>query len=62
MPLVRREWVDQVLVLDGGSTDGTAEYAREQGYEVHVQRRKAFAKATGGAAADPRRHRHHLQP
>lgn len=37
MPLVRREWVDQIIVLDGGSTDGTAEYARDQGYEVHVQ-------------------------
>jgi glycosyltransferase involved in cell wall biosynthesis len=38
MPLVRREWVDQILILDGGSTDGTVEYAREHGYEVHVQR------------------------
>jgi glycosyltransferase involved in cell wall biosynthesis len=37
MPLVRREWVDQILILDGGSTDGTIEYAREHGYEVHVQ-------------------------
>jgi glycosyltransferase involved in cell wall biosynthesis len=37
MPLVRREWVDQILILDGGSTDGTAEWARENGYEVHVQ-------------------------
>jgi glycosyltransferase involved in cell wall biosynthesis len=37
MPLVRREWVDQILILDGGSTDGTVEYAREHGYEVHVQ-------------------------
>jgi glycosyltransferase involved in cell wall biosynthesis len=37
MPLVRREWVDQIIVLDGGSTDGTAAYARDQGYEVHVQ-------------------------
>jgi glycosyltransferase involved in cell wall biosynthesis len=37
MPLVRPEWVDQVLILDGGSTDGTAEWARAHGYEVHVQ-------------------------
>lgn len=37
MPLVRREWVDQIIVLDGGSTDGTAEWARDNGYEVHVQ-------------------------
>ena len=38
MPLVEREWVDQILILDGGSTDGTIEYARAQGYEVHVQK------------------------
>ncbi|HJZ58052.1 MAG TPA: glycosyltransferase family 2 protein [Gemmataceae bacterium] len=37
MPLVQREWVDQILVLDGGSTDGTIEWARANGYEVHVQ-------------------------
>ena len=38
MPLVRREWVDQIIILDGGSTDGTVEWARDNGYEVHVQR------------------------
>ena len=37
MPLVRREWFDQVLILDGGSTDGTIEWARAAGFEVHVQ-------------------------
>ncbi len=42
MPQVKREWVDQVLVLDGGSEDGTAEYAREKGYEVYVQREKGI--------------------
>jgi glycosyltransferase involved in cell wall biosynthesis len=37
MPRVRRDWFDQILVLDGKSKDGTAEYAREQGYDVIVQ-------------------------
>ena len=37
MPLIKREWVDQILILDGGSTDGTIEWARANGYEVHVQ-------------------------
>lgn len=40
MPRVRREWVDQVLILDGGSSDGTIEYARAQGYEVYVQKER----------------------
>src|SRR5436305_3113571 len=38
MPCISREWFDQILILDGGSTDGTIEWARGQGYTVHVQR------------------------
>ena len=39
MPLIDRSWCDQILVVDGRSTDGTAEWARANGYEVHVQSR-----------------------
>src|SRR5205807_9640561 len=39
MPQVQRRWVDQILVLDGGSTDGTIDWARPNGYDVHVQQR-----------------------
>ncbi len=42
MPLIKKEWCDQILILDGGSTDGTIEYAREQGYEVHVQTKRGI--------------------
>ena len=28
MPLIKKEWCDQILILDGGSTDGTVEWAR----------------------------------
>lgn len=36
LPRIDRTWVDQILVVDY-STDGTADYAREQGCEVHIQ-------------------------
>lgn len=45
MPKIPRAWVDQILVVDGGSTDGTLEYARAQGYTVHVQARRGIRHA-----------------
>jgi glycosyltransferase involved in cell wall biosynthesis len=45
MPQVRAEWCDQILVVDAGSTDGTQEYARTQGYDLIVQRRPGIRHA-----------------
>src|SRR5262245_14359061 len=45
MPQVRREWVDQIIILDGGSTDGTVEWARDNDYEVHVQTEPGIRQA-----------------
>ncbi|MDD2709490.1 MAG: glycosyltransferase family 2 protein [Verrucomicrobiae bacterium] len=39
MPKIQPGWVDQILVVDGGSTDGTVDFARQQGYDVHIQTR-----------------------
>ena len=42
MPQIKKEWCDQILILDGASTDGTAEWARENGYEVYVQKQRGL--------------------
>jgi glycosyltransferase involved in cell wall biosynthesis len=44
MPRVKKEWCDQILVVDY-STDGTADYARSQGYEVVEQKGKGLRHA-----------------
>lgn len=45
MPRVRKEWCEQIIILDGGSTDGTIEYAKEHGYFVYVQKKCGFRHA-----------------
>lgn len=45
MPRVKREWLEQILVVDAGSTDGTIDYARAQGYEVYIQKERGLRAA-----------------
>lgn len=55
MPRIKREWVDEIIVVDGGSTDGTIEYFEERGIPVVRQKSKGvcgaywegFERATG---------------
>ncbi len=44
LPQIKREWVDQILVVDGGSTDGTVEFFRKHGIEVHSQSKRGFGE------------------
>ena len=52
MPQIQRNWVDEILIVDGGS-DGTFEYAVEQGYRVLKQKSTGLVGAyrEGVAAA-----------
>lgn len=45
MPQIDRQWCDQIIILDGGSTDGTIQYARDNGYFVYIQKKKGFRHA-----------------
>ena len=45
MPQVKKEWAEQIIVVDGGSTDGTVEKAKELGFEVIHQHNKGEGNA-----------------
>ena len=45
MPKIDSSWIDQIIIIDGGSSDGTIEWSKEQGYEVYVQKQKGFRHA-----------------
>lgn len=42
MPQIKKEWADQIIVLDGKSSDGTVSWAKSQGYEVFEQTQKGM--------------------
>ena len=45
MPKINKKWVDQIIIVDGGSSDGTIEWAQKNKYELYVQKKKGFRHA-----------------
>ncbi len=45
MPKIKKDWYDQLLIVDGQSTDGTIEYCRQMGYPIVIQQKKGMRHA-----------------
>jgi glycosyltransferase involved in cell wall biosynthesis len=45
LPKIDRSWYDQLIVVDGNSTDGTIQWCRDNGYQVYVQVRPGIRHA-----------------
>ena len=45
MPRIKREWVDQIIFVDGHSTDGTIEFIKEHDYTLVLQNKPGVRNA-----------------
>jgi glycosyltransferase involved in cell wall biosynthesis len=51
LPQIKREWVDEIILSDGGSTDGTVEFAERHGCVIHHQKTLGYGLALREAIA-----------
>lgn len=45
MPRLKKEWYDQLIIIDGNSTDGTIEYCKSNAYPIYLQTGKGLPNA-----------------
>jgi glycosyltransferase involved in cell wall biosynthesis len=45
MPQINKKLFDKILIVDGGSSDGTIEWLRKNKYDVYIQKQKGFRHA-----------------
>ena len=53
VPQINKEWAEEIIFVDGGSTDGTIEEAKKMGFRVVMQKQKGeFAGGHGAAVIE----------
>jgi len=44
VPQIRKDWADEFICIDGGSTDGTVDFMQRHGFHVHSQTGRGFGQ------------------